>query len=153
MKTGTVTIRLPMDKIERLQKMAKQRECSVTELLREPISIWLDLGAIGGGNNQEVLEALSKLESNVLGAQQSIAELVITTLRTAIGARYMADKAATNTDEVVSYMSANKPLDPKVKVEWQAMRDQECEQIAQQWIAMALGMQQQEPESERFTGD
>lgn len=151
MKTGTVTIRLPEDKIERLKAIAEKQNCSVTELLREPISIWLDLGAIGGGNNQEVLEALGKLESNVLGAQQSIAELVITTLRTAIGARYMANKAADNTDEVVSYMSSNKPLDPKIKAEWQAMRDQECEQIAQQWIAMALGMSQQanppEPES------
>ncbi|MBZ0295808.1 MAG: hypothetical protein K8L99_24835 [Anaerolineae bacterium] len=148
MKTGTVTIRLPMDKIERLQEISKQRECSVTELLREPISTWLDLGAIGGGDNQEVLEALGKLESNVLGAQQSIAELVITTLRTAIGARYMANKAAENTDEVVSFMSSNKPLDPKVKAEWQALRDQECEQMAQQWIAMALGIYDRpEPES------
>jgi len=118
--------------------------------LREPISIWLDLGAIGGGNNQDVLEALGKLESSVMGTQQSIAELVITTLRTAIGARYMANKSAENTDELVSYMSSNKPLDPKTKAEWQAMRDQECEQIAQQWIAMALGISQQgpaEPES------
>ena len=56
----------------------------------------------------------------------------------------MANKAAENTDEVVSYMASNKPLDPKVKTEWQAMRDQDCEQIAQQWIAMALGMSQQQ---------
>ena len=144
MKTGTVTIRLPEDKIERLKAIAEKRKCSVTELLREPISTWLDLGAIGGSDNQEVLEALGKLESNVLGTQQSIADLLIATLRTAIGARYMANKAAENTDEVVSYMASNKPLDPKVKTEWQAMRDQECEQIAQQWIARALGMPQQQ---------
>ena len=116
----------------------------MTELLREPISTWLELGTIGGGDNQEVLEALGKLESNVLGTQQSIADLVIAILRTAIGARYMANKAAENTDEVVSYMASNKPLDQKVKTEWQAMRDQESEQIAQQWIAMALGMSQQQ---------
>lgn len=148
MKTGTVTIRLPQDKIDRLKAIAEKRKCSVTELLREPISTWLDLGAIGGGNNQEVLEALGKLEGNILGTQQSLGDLVIATLRTAIGARYMANKAAENTDEVVSYMSANKPLDPKTKTEWQATRDQECEQIAQQWIAMALGMSQQQPPEE-----
>ena len=144
MKTGTITIRLPEEKIERLKAIAEKKNCSVTELLREPISIWLDLGAIGGGSNQEVLEALGKLESSVMGTQQSIAELVITTLRTAIGARYMANKAAENTDELVSYMSSNKPLDPKTKAKWQAMRDQECEQIAQQWIAMALGISEQQ---------
>ena len=151
MKTGTVTIRLPQDKIDRLKAIAEKRKCSVTELLREPISTWLDLGAIGGGDNQEVLEALGKLESNVLGTQQSLGDLVIATLRTAIGARYMANKAAENTDEVVSYMSANKPLDPKTKTKWQAMRDQECEQIAQQWIAMALGISQQQPDQNEDT--
>lgn len=56
----------------------------------------------------------------------------------------MANKAAENTDELVSYMSSNKPLDPKTKAEWQAKRDKECEQIAQQWIAMALGISQQQ---------
>jgi len=108
MKTGTVTIRLPEDKIERLKEIAKRREISVSELLREPISTWLDLGAIGGGDNQEVLSKLQELETNVLGAQTSIADLVITTLRVVVGARYMANIAAENSDEVNSWLSSKK---------------------------------------------
>lgn len=144
MKTGTVSIRLPQDKIDRLQELAAKQNCSVSELLRKPIITWLDLGAIGAAGNEDVLKRLQELETNVLGAQTSIADLVIATLRTAVGARYMANKAVENTDEVVSYMSANKPLNPKTKAEWQAMRDQECEEIAQQWIAMALRMNSSE---------
>ena len=61
MKTGTVTIRLPIDKIERLKGLAEKRGCSLSELLREPISTWLDLEAIGGGASEEVIAELRKL--------------------------------------------------------------------------------------------
>jgi len=146
MKTGTVTIRMPEDKIERLKGIAKKQGISVSELLREPISTWLDLGAIGGGGNEEVLKRLQELEGNIIGSQVPLADVLVTTLRTSIGARYMANKAAENTDELVSYMSSDKPLDATTKAQWQTLRDEECEQIAQQWIAMALGMSQPKPE-------
>lgn len=155
MKTGTVTIRLPIDKIERLKGLAEKRGCSLSELLREPISTWLDLEAIGGGASEEVIAELRKLMESTTAAHIALTELATATLRMAAGARVMANKAAENTDEVVSYMSSNEPLSQKTKRKWQEQRDAESNRIADHWITMALGMyiQQPEPEAESGAGD
>lgn len=47
MKTGTVTIRLPEEKIEQLQEMAKAKGCSLSEFVREQVLAQID----GKGNS------------------------------------------------------------------------------------------------------
>lgn len=52
----------------------------MAELLREPISTWLDLEAIGTGGHEEVLKQLEELKAFVSGNQQRM-DSVLSLLR------------------------------------------------------------------------
>ena len=146
MKTGTITIRLPEDKIQRLKELAKKQNISVTELLREPITTWLDLGAIGQSSNEEVLERIEKLDTNIQGALMAHADLGVNILKAALGARIYACKAAENGDEVVSFMAREKALTAQERKKYKTQREKEIEKVSEQLLALILGVPQQQPD-------
>jgi predicted DNA-binding protein len=119
MKTGTITIRLPIEKIEQMQKMAKVRGCTVAELLREPIERWLDGAPAPGTDNEAVLEKLAEIEEAIAKAQKEQASVLMATLTNAAGARYLGSVCANYEDDIISYLGTQQPLDDKTK----ALRD------------------------------
>jgi hypothetical protein len=119
MKTGTVTIRIPIEKIEKMQKMAKARGCTVAELLREPISEWLDGEPAGGARKDEIVRRLEELEARLMAAQKEQEPVLIAALGNTAGARYLSNLCAIYADDIISYLATQKPLDDKTK----ALRD------------------------------
>lgn len=124
MKTGTITIRLPIDKIERLKELAEKRGCSMAELLREPISTWLDLEAIGTGGNEEVLKQLEELKAFVSGNQQRMDTLIMGALAAIKSTRFYAAKACTFGDEMSVFIKDGTKLTEDQLNERAAEREQ-----------------------------
>lgn len=141
MKTGTITIRLPEDKIERLKKLAEKRGCSVSELLREPVCTWLDLEAIGAGSNDEVLKQLEELKALVGGSQS----LLMGVLAGITSTRYYAAMACTFGDEMSVFIKDGTKLTEDQKNQRAAGREQQALMNESMLIKEVIESQQQSP--------
>jgi hypothetical protein len=138
MKTSTVTIRLPIEKIEQMQKMAKVRGCTVAELLREPIERWLGGAPEPGTGNEAVLQKLAEIEEAIARSQKEQASLLMATLANAASARYLGSLCANYEDDIISYLGTQKPLDDKTKALRDAKRQADEEAYSSACIKRAL---------------
>jgi len=145
MKTGTVTIRLPEDKIERLKAIAEKRNCSVTEVLREPISTWLDLGAIGAGSDDKVLEQLEEIKAAIEVSQQSVGSLLMGVLAGLSSTRYYASLATTYGDEMSVFIKDGTKLTEDQRNQRAAEREQQALMNESMLIKEIIESQQQQP--------
>lgn len=136
MKTGTVTIRLAEEKIEQLQNMAKEKGCSLSELVREQVLNQLE-GKAGGG--EEVLKRMQEIEVNLAGGQQAMADLLVAILRNTVGARYHASLATTYADDMITVMQTGNVLSEGEAEKRQAVREKEAQRIEELTVAQALG--------------
>jgi predicted DNA-binding protein len=130
-KTGTVTIRLPLEQIEQLQQMAKVKGCTLSELVREYIQ--------EAGNSSEVLKRLQEVETNLSGAQQAMADVLVLILTNVVGARYHASLATTYADDIITVMQTGNVLSEKEVERRQDVREKEAQRIENAVIALALG--------------
>lgn len=146
MKTGTITIRLPEDKIERLKALAKKQNISVTELLRDPISTWLDLGAIGQSSDEELLEQLKELKEAIQSNQQSVGNLLMGMIAGISSARYFASLAATFGDEMSLFIKDGTKLTEDQRNQRAAGREQQALLNESLLIEEVLKSQQPPPE-------
>ncbi|OYV38836.1 MAG: hypothetical protein B7Z80_08925 [Rhodospirillales bacterium 20-64-7] len=140
MKTQVLAVRLPQDQFEILQKMADSRGLKISELAKEMLSAGIDGRRTGAGDSAEVLQRLEQLETNLLGAQTWLADAVITDIKATAAARYYARLGAENTDEVISYLANNQPLEPKVKAQWQKSREVEEIKQGEKWVQQAINI-------------
>lgn len=115
MKTGTVTIRLPVERVEKIRKMAEAKGCAVSELLKEPIENWLDGVAKPDSESAALMQKLEQLEQTVAETRKEQGAVLIAALASSAGARYLSNLCALYADEVISYLSTQKPLDEKTK--------------------------------------
>ena len=140
MKTQVLAVRLPQDQFEILQKMADSRGLKISELAKKMLTAGIDGHRTDAGDSAEVLQRLEQLETNLLGAQTWLADAVITDIKATAAARYYARLGAENTDEVISYLANNQPLEPKVKVQWQKSREVEEIKQGEKWVQQALNI-------------
>lgn len=145
MKTGTVTVRLPEEKIEQLQEMAKAQGCTVSDLVRT--GILNNLGSPGGasGSDPELVTRLNELENKLIGAQQAMAEILVPILANVVGARYHASLATTYADDIITVMQTGNVLSEKEVERRQAAREKEALRIEEAVIAQALGTKAKSP--------
>jgi hypothetical protein len=147
MKTQVLALRLPEDQLAILQKMADSKGLKVSDLVKQMITESVAGAQSGSGSNSDVMARLEQLEANILGASSWLADGLITNLKATAGARYLALVATENSDEVVSYLANNKPLDPKTKSEWHKSRAKEVtkqgEKLVQEAITLAGGGEEQ----------
>lgn len=136
MKTGTVTVRLPEEKIEQLQKLAKAQGCTISDLVRTRILNGLESPAPDSG---ELMNRLNEIETNLIGAQQAMAEILVPILTNVVGARYHASLATTYADDIITVMQTGNVLSEKEVVRRQAAREKEALRIEEAVIAQALG--------------
>ena len=138
MKTGTVTVRLPEEKIEQLQEQAKTQGCTVSDLIRN--QILSSLGSEGGssGSDPELMNRLNEMEKNLIGAQQAIAEILVPILANVAGARYHASLATTYADDIITVMQTGNVLSEKEVERRQAVREKEAQRIEGATVAQAL---------------
>lgn len=125
MKTQVLAVRLQEDQLAILQKMADSRGIKASDLVKQMITAALAGAQSGSGSSIDVIARIEQLEANILGANSWLADSLITNLKATAGARFMAQVAAENSDEVISYLANKEPLDPKTKAEWQKSRAKE----------------------------
>lgn len=138
MKTGTVTVRLPEEKIDQLQELAKAQGCTVSDLVRNKILNSLESKSESSGSDAELMNRLNEIEKNLIGAQQAIAEILVPILANVAGARYHASLATTYADDIITVMQTGNVLSEKEVERRQAVREKEAQRIEEAAVAQAL---------------
>jgi hypothetical protein len=115
MKSNVLSIRLPEDQAEILQKMADSRGLKASDLMKEMVLAGIAGSQGGSGDSRLVLTKLEQVEANLIGAQSWLADVVMTAVKYAVEAKYQAEMGTQNTDEIISYLANKEPLAPKSK--------------------------------------
>lgn len=134
MKTGTVTIRLPEEKIEQFKQMAKVKGMTLAEFVREQALAQVESK---GDGSDEVLKRIEEMEANLSDAQRAAAELLVSILRNTVGARYHASLATTYADDIITVMQTGNVLSQGEVEQRQALREMEALRIEEAVIAQA----------------
>ncbi|MBX9686210.1 MAG: ribbon-helix-helix domain-containing protein [Candidatus Obscuribacterales bacterium] len=138
MKTGTVTVRLPKEKIEQLQEMAKAKGATLSEFVREQILSSLD-GQGSNNSGADLKKQLSDMEANLSSAQQAMAETLLLILTNAVGTRYHASLATTYADDIITVMQTGNILSEKEVERRRVVREKEAQRIEDAVIEGVLG--------------
>ena len=139
MKTGTVTIRLPDEKIEQLQKMAKAQGCTVSDLVRKQILSSIEAESSVKGS-PGLMKQLQEMEKNLIGGQKAMADILVLILTNAVGTRYHATLATTYADDIITVMQTGNVLSEKEAERRQGVREKEAQRIENAVIAKVLGL-------------
>ena len=123
MATKSLSVRIPEEALAELEKMAAAREQNVSGLVRDLI---LDALKRGEAGTSGLMARLEQLETNIMGSQSWLGDFVVMNLRATAEARYQAQMAADNAEEIINYLANSKPLDAKTKRERQQMREMEA---------------------------
>ncbi|MCC7531197.1 MAG: hypothetical protein IT342_22005 [Candidatus Melainabacteria bacterium] len=137
MKTGTVTIRLPKEKIEQFKQMAKVKGMTLAEFVREQAVAQVESK---GDGSSEVLKRIEELETNLSDAQKAAADLLVVVLRNAVGARYHATLATTYADDIITVMQTGNVLSQGEVEQRQVLRETEAQRIETETVALVLGV-------------
>jgi len=138
MKTGTVTIRLPEEKIAQLQEMARAQGCTQSDLVRNLLLASLKNPGIAGGSS-ELMDRLQEMEAKLIGMQQAVAEILVPILKNVVGTRYHASLATTYADDIITVMQTGNVLSEQEVERRQGVREKEAQRIEEAVIAQALG--------------
>ncbi len=140
MKTEVIALRLPVEQLEALKKVADSRAIKVSELVKEMVTDGL-AGVKSGADNSAQIDQLTKqmkeLEDHLEGRHDWLAEVVIASVELTARTRYLAQVAVESADEVVSYISTQKALDPKTKLLWNEKRAKQEESQGKYWAKKA----------------
>ncbi|MBA4049816.1 MAG: hypothetical protein C0464_02275 [Cyanobacteria bacterium DS2.008] len=140
MKTEVIGLRLPVEQVEALKKVADSRAIKVSDLVKEMVTDGL-AGVKRGADSSAQLDKLAKqmkeLEGKLTGRHDWLAEVVITSVELTARTRYLAQMAVESADEVVTYISTQKALDPKTKLLWNEKRAKEEERQGKYWAKKA----------------
>lgn len=140
MATEVIALRLPVEQLDDLKKVANSRAMKVSDLVKEMVADGLAGVKAGADNSAQIAKLTSQveqLEKNLTGGQNRLTEVVMTDIRLTAGARYMAQMAVETGDEVISYMSSQKALDPKTKVLWRERRAKQETMQEDYWVKKA----------------
>jgi hypothetical protein len=125
MKSNVLSIRLPEDKAEILQKMADSRGLKASDLMKEMVLAAIAGNQSGSGDNRLLLTKLEQVEANLIGAQSWLADVVMAGVKYTVEAKYQAEMGTQNTDEIISYLANKEPLAPKSKKQIITLRETE----------------------------
>jgi predicted DNA-binding protein len=134
-KTGTVTIRLPEEKIAELQEMAKAKGCTLSELVREQVLAKME---DDGKSGVELSKRVEEVAETIINEQRVYIDLLITILRNTVGARYHASLATTYADDMITMMQTGNVLSEGEAERRQAVREKEALRIEEATVAQAL---------------
>lgn len=140
MATEVIALRLPVEQLDDLKKVANSRAMKVSDLVKEMVADGLAGVKAGADNSAQIAKLttqVEQLEKNLTGGQSRLTEVVMTGIRLTAGARYMAQMAVETGDEVISYMSSQKALDPKTKVLWRERRAKQEAMQEDYWVKKA----------------
>jgi hypothetical protein len=140
MKTEVIGLRLSIEQIEALKKVADSRAMKVSELVKEMVTEGLAGVKKGADNSAQIaklMKQMKELEENLIGGQNWLAEVMLTGIKLTAGTRYLAQMAVENRDGWLSYISSQKALDPKTKVVYQERRAKEEARQGEYWVKKA----------------
>lgn len=140
MATEVIALRLPVEQLEALKKVADSRAMKVSELVKEMVADGLAGVKKGADNSAQIaklVKQVKELEESVTGGQDWLASVMKTEIRLTAATRYLAQMAVENGDEVVSYISSQKALDPKTKISYQERRAKQEAMQGEHWAKKA----------------
>ena len=136
MKTATVTIRLPVEKIEQFTEMAKAQGCTLSEFVREQALAQVESKASG---NLELSKRLEEMAAALMEEHRTAADLLVAILRNTVGARYHASLATTYADDIITVMQTGNVLSVGEVENRQVIREKEALRIEELTVAHVLG--------------
>jgi hypothetical protein len=104
MASGTVTVRLPNEVLEALQKRAEAEKKKVSDVVRDFIFVGLESNTTEQADNKQVLDYL-----------EGFGDILMSILFQAVGARYFAEMATNYSTDMESLMRQGKPMDKEAK--------------------------------------
>jgi hypothetical protein len=106
MASGTVTVRLPDEVLEVLQKRAEIEKKTVSDVVRELIS---------GGLKPSAAEPNEAANKQVIGYLEDFGDILMSILFQTVCARYFAEMATNYSTDMESLMRQGKPMDREAK--------------------------------------
>jgi len=81
MKTDVIGVRLPVEQVAKLQKMANSRGMKVSDLVREMVKVGIEGAEASSDLTVQLLASMKQLEENLEGGQTWLADVVITQMK------------------------------------------------------------------------
>lgn len=134
MASGSVSVRLPEEVLERLEKLAAERKEKVSDVVRALIIAGLDRKA-GSGED----EAHKKAVTDYL---EGIADILTALLHETVGARYFAEMGLSYSTDVESLLRERQPLAKEAKDRLMEQFDQAAQASAQHAWQEVLAMKE-----------
>ncbi len=121
MASATVTVRLPDDVIEILQKRAEAENRKVSDVVRDFITIGLEpkTNAPNVTSDKQVIDYL-----------EGFGDVLMSILFQAVGARYFAEMATNYSTDMESLMRQGKPMDKEAKAALMSRFEGQSMQVA-----------------------
>lgn len=131
MATQVLALRLQEEQLQVLQKMADSKGLKVSELVKDMIASGIAGAQSGAESNTKLMQKLQEVEKRILGSQSWLADAAMKVITESVAARLMAEAAAGNSDELISFLVNQTQLDQQTKAQWQANRANEAINQAQ----------------------
>jgi len=132
MATGTITIRLPEETIEKLQGLAESQRKSVSVLARDMIVAAMETAATGTGGNQNAL---------VVEYLEGFGAILMALVHESVGARYFAEMATNYATDMESLLREKTVMDPEAKKALLSRFEQAAQRAGQEAWIKVLGLQ------------
>jgi len=124
-----------------LVKMAKLEDKNLSEFTR-------DLIELGMGKKQapeeQVMQRLETMEANLVGMHQVLGNILTKSMMVCAGDKYYGQLSTTFVDEMTTFITTQRALDPKVKADREQQRAAKAKQYELDYLGEVLGPQSHE---------
>jgi hypothetical protein len=133
MASGTVTVRLPDEVLEVLQKRAEAENRKVSDVVRDFITIGLEpkINAPNETGDKQVIDYL-----------EGFGDVLMSILFQTVGARYFAEMATNYSTDMESLMRQGQPMDKEAKAALMSRFEGQAMEVAKEVWAGIIKMEQ-----------
>ena len=141
MASPQVTVRMSPELYKALVKMAKLEDKNLSEFTRDLIELGLSKKQ---APKDQVMERLEVMEANLVGMHQVLGNVLTKSMMVCAGAKYYGQLSTTFVDEMTTYITTQRALDPKVKADREQQRAEKAKQYELDYLGEVLGPQSSE---------
>jgi predicted CopG family antitoxin len=141
MASPQVTVRMSPELYKALVKMAKLEDKNLSEFTRDLIELGMSKKQVP---KEQVIERLEVMEANLVGMHQVLGNVLTKSMMVCAGAKYYGQLSTTFADEMTTYITTQRALDPKVKADREQQRAEKAKQYELDYLGEVLGPQSHE---------
>jgi hypothetical protein len=121
--------------------MAKLEDKNLSEFTRDLIELGMSKKQVP---KEQVIERLEVMEANLVGMHQVLGNVLTKSMMVCAGAKYYGQLSTTFADEMTTYITTQRALDPKVKADREQQRAEKAKQYELDYLGEVLGPQSHE---------